>query len=244
VRQALAYATDRQEIINKVLSGNGQPVYSPFLPDMVGYTGDLDHRDFDLAKANDILDKNNWTKGDDGIRAKNGVPLVINLTTTDWEELASTAQILKTQWGKIGAKVNVNSYSISDIQQNYIRPREYEALLFGQVIGADPDPYSFWHSSQKKDPGLNLSLFGDSSTDKLIEDGRSQSDPEKRAADYIQFQQKLNSEIPAVFLYSPLYAYPVNNNVRGIDATTLVLPSKRFTDVNKWYMKTSRIWKK
>lgn len=243
VRQALAYATDRQEIINTVLSGNGQPAYFPFLPGMVGYDAGLEHKDFDLDKANEILDKNNWVRGDDGIRTKNGVPLVINLATTDWDELSNTAEIIKKQWEKIGAKVNINTYSISDIQQNYIRPREYEALLFGQVVGADPDPYTFWHSSQKKDPGLNLSLFGDASTDKLIEDGRAESDAGKRAQDYIDFQKKLESETPAIFLYSPLYVYPVNNSVQGMDASTLVLPSKRFTDINKWYMKTKRVWK-
>jgi peptide/nickel transport system substrate-binding protein len=243
VRQALAYATDRKEIINSVLDGNGEPVYSPFLPGTVGYKEDLDHREFDLAKANQILDDNKWVRGDDGTRSKNGVPLTINLVTTDWDELSQTAQILKTQWEKAGFKINVSARSISDVQQNYIRPREYEALLFGQVTGSDPDPYSFWHSSQKKDPGLNLSLFGDSSTDALIEQGRTEFDTAKRADDYIQFQQKLNTELPAIFLYSPQYIYPTIKSVQGIDTQTLILPSKRFSDINHWYLKTKRIWK-
>jgi len=71
VRQALSYATDKQEIINKVLSGNGQPVFSPFLPGMIGYSADISHEDFDLGKANQILDQNGWTRGSDGVRAKN-----------------------------------------------------------------------------------------------------------------------------------------------------------------------------
>ena len=171
------------------------------------------------------------------------MPLVINLTTTDWDELAQTAEILKTQWEKAGIKVNVGAYSISDIQQNYIRPREYEALLFGQVVGADPDPYSFWHSNQKKDPGLNLSLFGDSDTDKLIEEGRIEFDNEKRAKNYVEFQEKLVKENPAVFLYSPLYIYPINRSVQGINTENLIMPSKRFCNVHQWYLKTKRVWK-
>jgi peptide/nickel transport system substrate-binding protein len=163
--------------------------------------------------------------------------------TTDWNELSQTADILKSQWEKIGARVNVNTYSISDIQQNYIRPREYEALLFGQVTGADPDPYSFWDSSQKKDPGLNLSLFGDSNTDSLIEQGRAEFDAQKRADDYVQFQKALEAEAPAVFLYSPQYIYPTNKSVQGIDAQTVILPAKRFSDINHWYIKTKRVWK-
>lgn len=243
VREALNYATDRKEIIDKVLSGNGEPVYSPFLPGMIGYSEDIGKKQFDLEKANSILEDKGWKKNADGIRSKNDAPLKITLVTTDWDELNQTAQILKSQWEKTGAKVDVNTYSISDIQQNYIRPREYEALLFGQVSGGDPDPFSFWHSSQKKDPGLNLSLFGSSDTDKLIEDGRVEFNKDERAKLYEKFQEKLQDEFPAIFLYSPKYIYPLNKNVRGINMEMLTAPSKRFSDINHWYIKTKRVRK-
>lgn len=243
VREALAYATNREEIIKTVLDSNGEPVYSPILPGMLGYDNEVNHYNFDLDKANQILEEKKWIKNSEGIREKDKTPLVINLVTTDWDELSATAEILKTQWEKVGAKVEVHVYSISDIQQNYIRPREYEALLFGQVVGGDPDPYAFWHSTQKKDPGLNLALFGNSDVDKLIEDARIESDAEKRAGLYKDFQKEITGELPAIFLYSPLYIYPVNTSVKGIDPNILVLPCKRFSNVNKWYIKTHRVWK-
>lgn len=242
VRTALDLATDREEIINAVLDGKGTGAYSPFLPGMIGYSSDI-RKDFDLEKARKLLDDNGWKTGSDGVRVKNNTRLEINLVTTDWEELAKTADILKYQWEKIGARVNVASYSISDIQQNYIKPREYEALLFGQVLSADPDPFSFWHSSQKKDPGLNLSLFGKDDTDKLIDSGRIEFDPQKRNQIYLDFQKKLEQEVPAIFLYSPSYIYPVNKGVQGINIETLISPSKRFCNIDKWYMKTKRVWK-
>lgn len=242
VRTALDLATNREEIINSVLDGKGVSAYSPFLPGMIGYSSDI-RVDFDLEKARKLLDENGWKTGEDGIRKKGNDRLEINLVTTDWKELSETAEILRTQWEKVGAKVNVASLSISDIQQNYIKPREYEALLFGQVLSADPDPFSFWHSSQKKDPGLNLSLFGKDDTDKLIDDGRVEFDSDKRNQIYLEFQKKLSQETPAIFLYSPSYIYPVNKSVQGIDIETLVSPSKRFCDTNHWYMKTKRIWR-
>jgi len=243
IREALAYATNRQEIIDKVLNGNAKSVYAPILPDMLGYTDDIEKYEFDLEKANQILDENKWVRGEDGIRAKDGKVLEFSLITTDLSELSQTAEILKEQWGKTGAKISVANYPIFDLQQNYIRPREYDALLFGEVLGGDPDPYSFWHSSQKKDPGLNLALFGESEIDKLIEDGRVEFDTEKRAEIYKEFQQKLAKEIPAVFLYSPDYIYPVNKSVKGINVENLISPSKRFSNADKWYIKTKRIWK-
>lgn len=243
VREAISYGTNRQEIIDTVLNGLGNPVYSPILPGMAGYADDMEKRSFDADKANKILDDNKWERGEDNFRAKDGVVLQINLITTEWPELARTADILKSQWEKIGIKVNIGAYPLSDTQQNYIRPREYEALLFGQVLGAEPDLYSFWHSSQKRDPGLNLSLFGDETTDKLIENGRAEFDINKRASLYKDFQKKLLAETPAVFLYSPDFVYPVNKRVQGIDMENLISPSKRFSDINHWYIKTKRAWK-
>lgn len=243
VRSALAYATDRQEIIDKVLNKNGRAVYSPILKDMPGYTENLDNHSFDLEKADKILEDAGWKKNDDGMRIKNGTSLQFTLITTDWPELIQTAEVLKEQWSKVGARTTVDILTISDIQQNYIRPREYDALLSGQSLGADPDPFSFWHSLQKKDPGLNLSLFGNSATDKLIDEGRIEFDPQKRAEIYIDFQKQLLSEMPAVFLYSPQYIYPVNKKVRNINIRNLISPARRFSDINHWYIKNKRIWK-
>lgn len=244
VRRALAYATNREEIISQVLDGNGQAVYSPILPGMVGATNDINKFDFNVETANKILEENGWVKGDDGIRSKDGVRIEFNLITINPQEMVQTAEILKKQWEEIGVRVNVSSFAVVDVQQNYLRPREYDALLFGQALGSDSDPFSFWHSSMKDDPGLNLAKFQDPEIDRLISDGRVEFDESKRSAIYQEFQKKLVEEVPAVFLYSPAYLYPVNKGVRGNDIKALPSPSKRFTNIEHWYLKTKRIWKK
>lgn len=243
VREALNLATDRQEIIDKVLSGNGYPIYAPITKEMTGYSEEIGREYFDLDKANKLLDEKEWKRGDEGFRSKNGKVLEINLVTADWLELSETAELIKSQWGKIGARVNVEVLSISDVQQNYIRTREYDALLFGQFFSGDPDPYFFWHSSQMKDPGLNLTSFGKDEFDGLIEQGRVEFDLEKRAQIYKEFQEKLTALTPAVFLYSPYYIYPVRNSVKGIDNKNLVSSSNRFSMSNTWFIRTKRIWK-
>lgn len=243
VREALNLATNREELINSVLNGEGSPTYSPIMPGMLGYSPDLGKTNFEPEKAKQLLDEADWKMSADNIRVKNDKPLEINLVTTDWEEFIKLAEIIKSQWAKIGVKVNINSASVSDVQQNYIRPREYEALLFGQNVGADPDPYSFWHSTQKKDPGLNLALFGDNASDKLIEDGRIEFDAEKRAKDYIDFQNILIKELPAIFLCSPKYTYPISKSVQGVTIENIISPAKRFSGIDKWYINTKRVRK-
>lgn len=243
VREALNYATNRTELIEIVLGGKGSPSYSPILPGMIGYSEDLGKVDFDQEKARELLEGSGWKISADNFRKKNDTALEINLITTDWDEFSKSAEVLKNQWEKIGVKVNIENLSVSDIQQNYIRPREYEALFFAQVLGAEPDLYSFWHSAQKKDPGLNLALFGDSETDKLIEDARIEFDREKRTNLHVEFQKKLLAELPVIFLCSPEYIYPVNKKVQGIKAKNLVSPAERFININKWYINTRRVWK-
>ncbi len=257
VRLALNYATNKQEIIDQVLNGKGEKVDAPLLPGWLGYNEEIKVYDFALEHANNILEAEGWIDDDqDGIREKTEeneddeedneekILLEINLLTTNWPELKKTAEILKEQWEKIGARVNLTIVEPNSIQQDFLRPRQYEALLFGEVLSADPDPFAFWHSSQKKDPGLNLSLYQNEKIDKLLEEARQTLDQTQRAAKYAEFQKLLIEDAPAVFLYTPLYFYPVSKNVKEISIEKLPQPSYRFSQIENWYLETARIWKK
>lgn len=243
VRKALVCAVNRQEIIEKVLSGKGVNINSPFLPQMKEYAGDIERCDSDIEEANKILEEAGWKLSENGIREKDGTKLEFRIFTTDWPELAQTADILKSQWKEIGASAEVNVLTISDLQQNYIRPREYDALLFGQATSLNPDPCPFWCSSQKRDPGLNLSFFGDDEVDKILEEAREISDENERIEKYRRFQEIIKNKNPAAFLYSPLYLYSVNRQVKGLELKSLNAPSQRFSEINKWYVKTKRVRK-
>lgn len=244
VREALAYATDRDTIVREVLLGKGQPAYSAFLPFMSGYAGDLDVPRFDNARANRILDEEGWKPGEDGVRSKDGALLEIEIMVPDWPELVHTADILKSQWEQIGARVTVTVLGAADLQRDVIRPREYGALLFGEAAMLDSDPYSFWHSSQKSDPGLNLALFDNKEADDILATLREELDPEKRREKHRAFQEILAKKNPAIFLYSPAYLYVVNTAVKGINVKSINTSASRFSDIKSWYINTARVWKK
>lgn len=243
VREALSYATDRDAIIRDVLAGKGIPAYTAMLPFMSGYASDLALPHFDLGRANALLDEKGWKRGEDGIRAKDGAVLEIELTVPDWPELARTADIIRTQWGVAGARVTVKILGAADLQQNAIRPREYQALLFGEAAMIDSDPYSFWHSSQKNDPGLNLALFDDKNADDILATLREELSPDRQREKYRAFQEILARENPAVFLYSPSYLYVVNGAVKGIDVKSIDAAAFRLSNAKDWYMDTKRVKK-
>jgi peptide/nickel transport system substrate-binding protein len=245
VRLALNYATDKKEIIEKTLNGEGTQVDSPIPFGVFGQNEKIKIYEFNPQKAIEILEQAGWKDADnDGTREKKEDKLEIELITTDLNQLRQSADIIKEQWAKIGARVNIVISNIGEIQQKYIRPREYQTIIFGEVLGLDPDPYSFWHSSQKKDPGLNLALYDNQKVDVLLKDARQViNNDELRAKEYEQFQQYVIDDAPVVFLYSSYQLYFTAKKIKGVGVENIVLPSKRFADIQKWYIKTQRIKK-
>lgn len=242
VRLALSMATDRPKLVTEVFQGKGLPATGPLLPFMFGFT-ESGKLDLDREGANRLLDDKGWQRGEDGIRSKDAVPLRFALFVPDWPELVVTADLLRDEWRLIGADVEVKVLSQSDLYQNVIRTREYEALLFGQASMLDPDPYSFWHSSQKNDPGINLAFFEDKRTDELLSSARESLDTTKRAELYREFQDVIRREQPAIFLFSPAYLSVVTDRVQGYTLRALNTPADRFCDITKWYIKTKRVLK-
>lgn len=250
VRLALNYATNKEEIIDKILDGQGVTVNSPIPYGVFGHTSQIKIYDWALEHANNLLDAADWKINEEtNIREKTfgnedePTPLEITLITTEWPELQNVAGILQEQWSKVKARIEVKILNIAEIQQDYIRPREYQALLFGEVLGAEPDPFAFWHSSQKRDPGLNLALYHNSDVDELLTGARKTPDSEKRKEKYEEFQKLVVEDVPVVFLYSPYYLYPVSKKIKGIEIENIPVPSKRFSGIEKWYIKTKRVKK-
>ena len=243
VREALNLATDREVIIREVLKGRGKAAAGPFLPFVQGYSENGLNQGMDIARANALLDEKGWKRNDEGKRAKDGTELSFELSVPDWPELMQTADLLRSQWQTIGVTATVKVMSQADLQQNSIRPREYEALLFGQGSMLDPDPYSFWHSSQKNDPGLNLAFYENKEVDTLLTDARETTDTGKRLEAYQKFQSLVAGDHPAVFLYSPSYMYAVSERVKGISVRPINVPAARWTDIGSWYIETRRVKK-
>jgi len=244
VRIALNHATNKKQLIDLILDDEGEAVESPIPKGVFGHTDETKIYDWAVEHANNILDAAGWKDVDnDGIRENKEIKLEFELITTESKELQQVANLLQEQWQKINAKVSVKIMDIGEIQQEYIRPREYQALLFGEVLGLDPDPYAFWHSSQKKDPGLNLALYDNKKVDDLLRDARQILEPDLRINKYKEFQQLVVEDAPVVFLYNSYNLYLTAKKIKGFENTNIVLPSKRFADIDKWYIKTQRVKK-
>jgi len=169
--------------------------------------------------------------------------LSFSISTGDAPELRAVANELVNTWKRLGAKVDILVFETGDLNQDIIRPRSFDALLFGEVISRNADVYPFWHSSQRNDPGLNIALYANSRVDKLLEEGRSASDPTVAEKSYLAFAEEIASDIPAIFLYTPSYLYVIPESVGSVSLGLLSTPQDRFAGIRDWYIQTDKVWK-
>lgn len=254
VRLALAHATDKASMVEKVLDNNGIAVNSPITGIINGAGQDAKVYEYNKELAKELLRKAGWDKTDEnGIltkttaSGKKGSPnveekLTLKLTTSTWSELTQVADKLKEQWKEVGVDLQIETLPTSDLQQ-IIKERNYQMLLFGEILNLDPDPFSLWHSSQKRDPGLNLALYDNKDADTILEDARKTLNPDERMKKYDDFQRLVTEDIPAIFLYSPYYLYGHSKNIKGYGNNIIATPSERFAGIEKWYIDTKRIWR-
>jgi peptide/nickel transport system substrate-binding protein len=242
VRQALAFATDKQKIIGAVANGAATAVDSPILPGFWGNLPDIKKYPLDFVAARDTLNRAGWKDVDqDGVMEKDNVRLALTLSFKDDPTQQQIADILKANWGAIGVAVTLNPVASDKLVDEVIRPRNYEALIFGQNLGSDSDPYAYWHSSQMQDPGLALSIIADKDIDNNLESARLSSDINKSIGYYHKFQIAFADLVPAVLLYQPHFIYLVDAKVQGVTSElNLSDTSDRFLNVTKWYIKSRR----
>jgi len=263
VRKALSVAVDKERIIDEVLYGYGTAIEGPIPPGSIGYVSPDPENGSEVAgagdgtgtstptraeEARDILLRNGWSMNEEtGIMEKKTksatAELAFALSTSDVSELKEVGELVKKQWEAIGARVDLKVFETGDLNQNVIRPRKYDALLFGEIVGRDSDLFSFWHSSQRNDPGLNVALYANITADKLMEEARTISDTEERIAKYQEFKQEIAQDIPAVFIYAPDFIYVLPEKIRGIAVGSVKTPSERFLNVHEWFIETDHVWK-
>ncbi len=251
VRKALDISIDRDALIGNVLHNFGTKVSGPLALSGEKVTTSSSTQAVNQAelknKALQILSKAGWTKNETtGIlekkEKKSTTKLSVSLSTSNVPELIKTARAIEETWKSLGVDVNVKIFEVTDLQQMVIRPRKYEALLFGTVSSKIPDPYAFWHSSQRNDPGLNIALYTNKKIDSLIEEIRTTLNEEVRKQKYQTFETELAKDTPAIFLYSPDYIYIIPEQLKGVRLGTVVTSSDRFLDVSHWYIETDKVW--
>jgi peptide/nickel transport system substrate-binding protein len=260
VRRALDEAVDKNKLVKNVLHGYGSVLDGPLPLDVLGASGQSDANDSQraasstdrIAKARNMLAKAGWALNKNTnvlekiVKTKKGntvSTLSFSISAPNVPELKEAADFVSDSWNALGAKTEVKLFELSDLSQNVIRPRKYDALLFGQVIGRNPDMFAFWHSSQRNDPGYNIALYANSKVDKLLNDAREVRNQDDQDAIVKKIYSEINNDTPAIFLYTPDYLYVIPKDMKGFKGGFIASPPERFADIASWYTKEDRVWK-
>ncbi|MBP5204911.1 hypothetical protein J6Z37_01265 [Candidatus Saccharibacteria bacterium] len=166
----------------------------------------------------------------------NGDKIHLEIATVDSGYLPAVAGKLADNLQALGIECSVSTYAESqEFVTNIISRRNYDVLVYGIELGADPDPLAYYHSSQAQAAGLNLSNYKNSLIDDLLIGARGTMDNALRARKYEKFLEYWATDVPAIGLYQANMTYLYNKNVRTyINSNVLVTALDRFLDVEDW----------
>ncbi len=223
-RVALSQAIDKDALLQEIFAGAYKRADGPITSNNPAYNPAISRYDFDPMAASSYFREH---------------PLNLTLSVVDAGNNIAVAEKIKAYWELAGVQVSLNVIG-SDQAQEAVRLRNFEAMIYGQSVGSDPDVFAFWHSSQIGGQGFNLAAYNNQEADKILSEARTEKDETVRFEKYRKFQELLTQDVPVIFLYSPSYTYIHSNNLKGFGVETVVDPADRFNSVSDWYLKTKK----
>lgn len=247
VRQALRYATDTSSI-RATVGDNVARLDTPILQSQIAQKLPA-APDYSLDKAKALLKEAGWTYNQGQWKGKDGRPLAVAVTTSSGrDEYKKIVDVLKQQWSKLGVDVQLReidtSSTTTSFVQSVLQPRDYDALLYELELGADPDVFAYWHSSQASASGYNFANYSNRTVDNDLVGGRSRTNSALRAAKYIQFVNQWLNDAPAIGLYQSVGSYVLNNGASIVEPRgSLNTMNDRYADVTTWSTGRASVYK-
>lgn len=202
---------------------------------------------YDLESAGKILDKEGW-KLVDGVRQKDGHQMSLTIKTIASETYEGVANSIAEDIRKLGVIVKIEMVDIADPNSNFtqdvLQSRNYDILIHQLVLGADPDVYAYWHSSQASTSGLNFSNYQNGVSDVALESALDRYQEGVRRAKYTTFVNQWLSDVPAVGLYNSNLRYLVSKKVNSVEVGDYYnTSSDRYYNIIDWSVKNRNVYK-
>ena len=246
MRKILQIATNTSAIRDK-LPKDTPALWLPFTTGQL--TGDIPPSPkYNQSEAKKLLDESGWKLNSNKVREKNGKELKLSALTVKNSEIENVLETIANQWRDLGIKVETKIIDLNDETQNVaqtiLQPRNYDVLLYQLNIGADPDVYAYWHSSQVSLRGLNYSNYSNQISDDALTTARARIEPGLRNAKYLTFSKQWLTDIPAIGLYQSTIQYVTSRNANSFDKNNVLVSSiDRYSDVLDWSVGSQIVYK-
>lgn len=248
MRNALRLAIDLSGLRKEVVKGvrtisEPRALETPLAAGVYKETDRMKQPNNDTKTANEILDKLGWVKHTGAkYRAKDGKILTINIATLKGTNYERVANIVAERWRNIGVDAKVQIADPATAQQEVLSPRNYDVLIYQLHLGADPDEYAYWSSTQTGATGLNFSNYSSKRAEVLLSNGRTATDSHARKMRYLAFAKQWQQDNPAIALYQPSIYFVADDNVRALPrGASLVDASHRYRGVENWTVRMGSV---
>jgi peptide/nickel transport system substrate-binding protein len=214
VRQAIAYAMNRQQIIATVLRGMARPADSLLPPGHWAYTGDVAHYDYNPEQARQLLDDVGYKPGRDGIRFH------LEMKTSTDEGARLLAMALQQQLRTVGIALDIRSFEFATFYSD-ISNGSFGIYSLRWIGGnGDPDIFRYAFASSSFPPhGANRGDYSNAEVDRLLQAATSESDQATRRIAYVRVQQILAKELPSLPLWFLDSVVIYNRRLSGVEAS-------------------------
>lgn len=204
VRQAIAYAIERDAILSGVYNNVGSRTASAMSPKVFGYNPNLNDYEYDINKAKELLKEAGYPNG-----------FTMTITTDDRKERVNLAEVVQAQLKGIGIDVKLNVMEFGAYLEATDKG-EHDMFIggWGNATGdGDYNQYNVFHSSSHGAKG-NQAFYANPEVDKLIEIARKETDSEKRKEIYAQLQEIELQDAPLIPIRTLEYVVVTSDNVR------------------------------
>ncbi|MFW0871058.1 MAG: ABC transporter substrate-binding protein [Patescibacteria group bacterium] len=246
IRKIIRQSINKKAIIDGVLLSRADIATGPLPlnhPDYLPTTDNQNRDTYTSEKIEKVFTKLGYTKNDDGFyQNASSSLLTLSLHTPESAELEAVAKMVAQDLAKIGIKVEVIATPSNQIINDVVRTRNFDLLLFGQLVNDANSLYSFWHSSQIGDPGINIAGFANSTVDAILERLIDPSlDQKQRTTDNHHLQEIIRDEVAAIFVYHPHFIYATKGKIKNSTIDNLDFAWDRFNSVTNWYIHTESL---
>ncbi len=232
VRRALAYAINRDEIIEHLLKGYAVKATGVLAPSHPYYNRPVMIYDYNQSLARRLLDKAGYyTPG-----AAEAKPRLSLTYLTSQDKLGKQiAEVLQQQWAKIGIKLNIKSYEWGAFYDD-VKKGNFQLYSLQWVGISDPDIYYYvFHSASIPPNGANRGHYIEPGLDELLQKGRITTDPEARKRIYHRVQEMVAEQLPYISLWHPYYIAVMRKELCGYE----LYPNGSFASLPYTYIKST-----
>jgi peptide/nickel transport system substrate-binding protein len=196
VRQAIAYAIDRNTMIKSLMGGHARPAESLLPPTHWAWSGGEAQYDYDPQRAETLLDSAGHPRGAGGVRFH------LTMKTSSAEDVRLLSAVLQQQLARIGIALDLRTYEFATFYSDVTRGA-FQMYSLRWIGGNEqPEIFSYAYSTSRIPPkGANRGRYSNAKLDALLKDAAENPSQDQQRTDYVEAQRILSNEVPAVNLW-------------------------------------------